>query len=213
MQDELLKLQEEHQRTVIFISHDLDEAMRIGDRIAMMEGGRIVQIGTPEEILKNPADDYVRAFFRGVDPTNILSAGDIMRDRQTTIIRHKGESPRAALERLMDQDREYCYVLDARRRFHGIVSVDSLKDAIEVHDEPKLSDAFLDGVETVTTDQSLQDILPWVTQHDWAVPRGGRGRRVQGRHFQEHFPEDPAPGRQRPGTAGPGLTRPRRTNT
>ncbi|MGM0425299.1 MAG: quaternary amine ABC transporter ATP-binding protein, partial [Thermodesulfobacteriota bacterium] len=79
MQDELLKIQSESQRTVIFISHDLDEAMRIGDRIAMMEGGRIVQVGTPEDILKNPADEYVKAFFRGVDPTHVLSARDIVR--------------------------------------------------------------------------------------------------------------------------------------
>ncbi|MBB1078288.1 ATP-binding cassette domain-containing protein, partial [Rhodoferax sp. 4810] len=82
MQDELLKLQDRHERTIIFISHDLDEALRIGDRIAIMEGGRVVQVGTPEEILQNPADDYVRAFFRGVDPTGVITAGDIVRDTQ-----------------------------------------------------------------------------------------------------------------------------------
>ncbi|MEJ2698652.1 MAG: glycine betaine/L-proline ABC transporter ATP-binding protein, partial [Desulfuromonadales bacterium] len=79
MQDELLNLQAKEKRTIVFISHDLDEAMRIGDRIAIMEGGRVVQVGTPEDILQNPADDYVRAFFRGVDPTSILSVGDIAR--------------------------------------------------------------------------------------------------------------------------------------
>jgi glycine betaine/proline transport system ATP-binding protein len=63
----MLRLQREHKRTIIFISHDLDEAMRIGDRIAIMEGGNIVQIGTPYEILRDPADDYVRSFFRNVD--------------------------------------------------------------------------------------------------------------------------------------------------
>lgn len=69
MQDELIALQENSQRTIIFISHDLDEAIKIGDRIAIMEGGRVVQVGTPEEILRNPADDYVRAFFlKGLTP-------------------------------------------------------------------------------------------------------------------------------------------------
>lgn len=67
MQDELLSLQGDKQRTIVFISHDLDEAMRIGDRIAIMQGGVVVQIGTPDEILNNPANDYVRTFFRGVD--------------------------------------------------------------------------------------------------------------------------------------------------
>jgi len=77
MQDELLKLQQKHKRTIVFISHDLDEAMRIGDRIAIMHDGRVVQVGAPEEILKNPADDYVSSFFRGVDVSTVLSAGDI----------------------------------------------------------------------------------------------------------------------------------------
>jgi glycine betaine/proline transport system ATP-binding protein len=65
MQDELLKLQEEHQRTIVFISHDLDEALRIGDRIAIMEGGRVVQVGTPEEILQNPAGRLCACLFPG----------------------------------------------------------------------------------------------------------------------------------------------------
>ena len=106
MQDELLKLQAKAKRTIVFISHDLDEAMRIGDRIAIMEGGRVVQVGTPEEILQNPADDYVRAFFRGVDPTNILTAGDIASDTQVTIPITDGKSPRAALQRLIKNDRD-----------------------------------------------------------------------------------------------------------
>ena len=93
MQDELLKLQAKAKRTIVFISHDLDEAMRIGDRIAIMEGGSVVQVGTPEEILQNPADDYVRAFFRGVDPTNILTAGDIATDTQVTIADHRRQEP------------------------------------------------------------------------------------------------------------------------
>ncbi len=61
MQDELIKLQAKHQRTIVFISHDLDEAMRIGDRIAIMQNGEVVQVGTPDEILNNPANDYVSA--------------------------------------------------------------------------------------------------------------------------------------------------------
>lgn len=79
MQDELLRLQREDARTIVFISHDAEEAMRIADRIAVMEDGRIAQIGTPAEILRAPADDYVRAFFRGVDASRVLRARDIAR--------------------------------------------------------------------------------------------------------------------------------------
>ena len=73
MQDELVKLQAKHQRTIVFISHDLDEAMRIGDRIAIMQNGEVVQVGTPDEILNNPANDYVRTFFRGVDISQVFT--------------------------------------------------------------------------------------------------------------------------------------------
>jgi glycine betaine/proline transport system ATP-binding protein len=169
MQDELLKLQQESQRTVIFISHDLDEAMRIGDRIAMMEGGRIVQVGTPEEILKNPADEYVKAFFRGVDPTNVLSAGDVARDIYPTIIRHRGEGLRSALERILEEDRAYAYVLDQKGLFQGVVSVDSIKDALD-REASSLDQAFLADVETVSGDSTLQGVLPVITKAEWAVP-------------------------------------------
>ncbi|MBU2513330.1 glycine betaine/L-proline ABC transporter ATP-binding protein ProV [bacterium] len=169
MQDELLALQSKHQRTIVFISHDLDEAMRIGDRIAIMEGGNIVQIGTPEEILQNPANEYVQAFFRGVDPTNILSAGDISRDTQVTIIRHPGEGPRAALQRLISHDRDYGYVLDSKRGFKGVVSTDSLKKIIETGSKD-VSDAFLDNADSVLETDSLQDILNNVADNSFPVP-------------------------------------------
>jgi glycine betaine/proline transport system ATP-binding protein len=171
MQDELLKLQEEHQRTIVFISHDLDEALRIGDRIAIMEGGRVVQVGTPEDILQNPADDYVRAFFRGVDPTNVISAGDIVRDTHPTIIKSKVGSLRATHELLSGSERDHCYVLDARKRFLGIVSSESLREALEggLRDSP-IDQAFLDDGIPVNLNDSMQDILAEVASKSWPVP-------------------------------------------
>jgi glycine betaine/proline transport system ATP-binding protein len=77
MQGELIRLQAEQHRTIIFISHDIEEAIRIGHRIAIMEGGKVVQIGTPQELLCNPVNDYVRAFFKGFDASKILRAGDV----------------------------------------------------------------------------------------------------------------------------------------
>jgi len=171
MQDELLKLQAKAKRTIVFISHDLDEAMRIGDRIAIMEGGRVVQVGTPDEILQNPADDYVRAFFRGVDPTNILTAGDISVDTQVTVMITDGKSPRAALQRLIKNDRDFGYVIDSNRKFHGVVSTDSLREIIDSPDQPQLmTNAYLDGVVPAHTSDSMQDILPEVANHPWPLP-------------------------------------------
>ncbi|MEX3011927.1 choline ABC transporter ATP-binding protein [Hoeflea sp. TYP-13] len=78
LQDELLQLQEQLHKTIIFVSHDLDEAFRIGNRIAIMEGGRIVQCGTPQEIVQNPANEYVADFVANMNPLSMLVAGDVM---------------------------------------------------------------------------------------------------------------------------------------
>ena len=78
LQDELLDLQSQLKRTIIFVSHDLDEAFKLGNRIAIMEGGRIVQCGTPQEIMANPVDDYVESFVKHTNPLNVLQAGDVM---------------------------------------------------------------------------------------------------------------------------------------
>ncbi len=171
MQDELLKLQRKSKRTIVFISHDLDEAMRIGDRIAIMEGGRVVQVGTPEEILQNPADDYVRAFFRGVDPTNILSAGDIASNTHITIPITDGKNPRAALQRLIKNDRDYGYVVDSDHIFKGIVSTDSLRELLDLDQQVQLiSAAYIDDAVTAKASDSMQDILPEVARHPWPLP-------------------------------------------
>ena len=78
MQDELLDLQEKMKRTIVFITHDLDEAIKLGDRIAIMKDGEVVQVGTPEEILTDPADDYVTRFTESVDRGRVVTASSIM---------------------------------------------------------------------------------------------------------------------------------------
>ncbi|MCM2560529.1 choline ABC transporter ATP-binding protein [Lutimaribacter sp. EGI FJ00015] len=84
LQDELLELQQKRRRTIIFVSHDLDEAFKIGNRIAIMEGGRIVQCGTPQDIFTNPASPYVADFVAHMNPLGVLCAGDIMTTAQGT---------------------------------------------------------------------------------------------------------------------------------
>ncbi len=159
MQDELIRLQQEQSRTVIFISHDLDEAMRIGDRIAIMEGGQVVQIGTPEEIVSNPANDYVRSFFYGVDVSQVYSAGDIAERRRVTVIQRPGVDVRAALERLKHYASDIGVVIDRNRRFQGLVSIDSLTDAIRSGGSTEYGDAFLGGVQTIAADTAISDVL------------------------------------------------------
>ncbi|MFW2541179.1 choline ABC transporter ATP-binding protein [Primorskyibacter sp. 2E107] len=80
LQDELLDLQSKLKRTIIFVSHDLDEAFKLGNRIAIMDGGRIVQLGTPRDIFSNPASDYVAEFVANMNPLGVLTARDVMVD-------------------------------------------------------------------------------------------------------------------------------------
>ena len=169
MQDELLQLQQEHQRTIVFISHDLDEAMRIGDRIAIMQDGRVIQIGTPEEIVMKPANDYIRSFFRNVDVKQVFSAGDIARRTQVTIIERPGVSVRAAFEHLREHDRDMGIVIDRDRRFQGIVSAGSLLEEIRSTGEDRYAGAFVDDVQIVGADMPLTDVLGRVADSHWPV--------------------------------------------
>ena len=161
MQDELVKLQARHQRTIVFISHDLDEAMRIGDRIAIMQGGEVVQVGTPDEILNNPANDYVRTFFRGVDISHVFQR---QRYRNAAALgalirKSPGFGPRSAIKLLQDEDREFGYVLE-KQKFLGVVSIDSLKAALAAGEN--LDGALLASPTAVAADTSLSDLLSHV---------------------------------------------------
>lgn len=173
MQTELMRLQEIKRRTIIFISHDLDESMRLGDRIAIMKDGQVVQVGTPEEILRRPADKYVKRFIQGVDAAAVFKAGDIARKTMVELI---SESPNRgcwpALQILEDEDRDYGVVLSPSRQYLGMVSADSLRAALEGHDGPMgLFNAFLpDAVTPVNAGESVNDLYGSVAQAAHAMP-------------------------------------------
>ena len=159
MQDELVALQREHRRTIVFISHDLDEAMRIGDRIAIMQGGAVVQVGTPEEIVSNPANEYVRSFFYGVDVTRVYNAADIADRRQVTVLERPGVSMRSALERLHASNRDIAVVLDREQKYLGTVTAESLAARIDGDGEPRYADAFVNDLEPVDATTPLADVV------------------------------------------------------
>ncbi len=158
MQDELVSLQRQSARTVVFISHDLDEAMRIGDRIAIMEDGAIVQVGTPEEIVTNPVNDYVKAFFYGVDVTQVFSALDIAEKSAVTVFKRPGMNLRAALETMKRHDREFAVVVDGDQHFEGMLSADLLMAEINRKGDDQLQRALID-IEPVTTDAGLNELI------------------------------------------------------
>jgi len=122
MQDELLELQQKMSKTIVFITHDLDEALKIGDRVAIMKEGAVVQIGTPEQILTEPEDDYVKAFVQNVDRTKIITAQTIMRKAPTINIKKDG--PGVAVRKMKQDGISSIYVLDSDRKYKGIVTID-----------------------------------------------------------------------------------------
>ncbi len=129
MQDELIDLQSTMQKTIIFITHDLNEALKMGDRIALMRDGSIVQIGTPEEILVNPANDYVEKFVEDVDRSKVLTAEHIMKRPETINIEKHG--PRVALERMSKEGISSILVVDSKRILQGYVTADDASQAIK----------------------------------------------------------------------------------
>jgi glycine betaine/proline transport system ATP-binding protein len=181
MQSELLRLQKVKRRTIVFISHDLDEAMRIGDRIAIMRDGHVVQVGTPDEILRHPADDYVRSFVRGVDAAAVFKAGDIARQPITVVAEHADRGARAALKLLQDQDRDHAYVVSPAHTYLGVVSADSLRTALQGHvGALGLAHAYLPEVEPIIEDEPVSELIGRVAQASHAIPVVAPGGHFRG---------------------------------
>lgn len=172
MQDVLMKLQQEQKRTIVFVSHDLDEALRIGNRICIMEGGRVVQVGTSEDILQRPADDYVKAFFTGVDVNKYLTAKDVAQKEEVTIFDRPdalvaGFS--AALARMRLFNRDYAFVLDELQKVVGIVSAESLTNCMNQPGK-KLRDALLPGDFAIPGKTPVNEVLQKVVDCSCPLP-------------------------------------------
>ncbi|MEH0927189.1 quaternary amine ABC transporter ATP-binding protein [Micromonospora sp. CPCC 205558] len=157
IQDQLLELQAELGKTIIFITHDLNEAMRLGDRIAVMRDGRIVQIGTAEEILTDPANDYVAQFVADVDRTRILTAASVMEKPQQVLDVNAG--PRVAAKALRESQTSVVYVTGPMKRFLGTVTEDEVLRALR-EGRPHL-DGYVstERVRTVTGDTAVADLF------------------------------------------------------
>jgi glycine betaine/proline transport system ATP-binding protein len=172
MQDVLMKLQQEQKRTIVFVSHDLDEALRIGNRICIMEGGRVVQVGTSDDILQRPADDYVKAFFNGVDTNKYLTAKDVAQKEQVTIFERPDDPANgfsAALERMRMYDRVYAFVLDEQHKVLGVVSAESLLACINQPNK-KLRDAILPGKTAIPSTMPLNEVMKKVVEYACPLP-------------------------------------------
>ena len=157
MQEELMELQEKVHKTIIFITHDLDEALKLGDRIAIMKDGLIDQTGTPEEILTHPATEYVANFVTDVDRSKILRAKNIM-IRPTAHV-SINDGPRVALRKMKKEALSSIFVLGENRTLCGIVTVERAVEAVK-NKETGLQQIVQTDIPTTTPETLIQDLIP-----------------------------------------------------
>lgn len=168
MQDELLILQEKMQKTIVFITHDLEEAIKLGDRIAIMKDGEIVQIGTSEEIITSPADDYVESFVENVDRSKIVTAGSIMFNKPK-VARLKKDGPAVVLKTMRDLGVSSLPVVRTNRTFLGFVKVEDVV-RLKKDGEKTIESIINESVMCVSPDTTVTDMLPLLSKTNLPIP-------------------------------------------
>lgn len=158
IQFEFLQIQRKLNKTVLFITHDIDEAFKLGDTVAIMRDGRVIQVDTPEEMSANPADDYVRSFIEGADRSQVLTAKNIM-TVPTCLIRARND-PAGAIREMSHGNLSSAYVVDDRMRLVGVIPMDAALKCLR--DKTPLSEAVEREPVTTTEDTLLSDIIPLV---------------------------------------------------
>lgn len=160
MQDELLELHSRLRKTILFITHDLDEALKLGDRIAVMKDGEVVQVGTPEEILTNPANDYVRDFVQDVDRGKVLTARSIM--IKPEVITSK-DGPKVAMRKMKETGLSSVFVVDPHRTLMGIVTADAILEQ-DNWEAKHLSSVLITDVPTTSPDTPVNELFPMAAE-------------------------------------------------
>lgn len=166
MQEEMLQIQSKMHKTIIFITHDLDEALRLGDRIAIMKDGVVEQIGTSEEILTNPASEYVRRFVQDVDRTKVITASTIMeKSKAINLIK---DGPKVAMRIMRDEGIASLYVTDKLRRLKGIINIE---DVIELSKKGinTVEEVLIKEFPTASPDASISDLLSVATNTRYPI--------------------------------------------
>jgi glycine betaine/proline transport system ATP-binding protein len=177
MQNLFLDIQGEARRTVVFVTHDLDEALTLGHRVAIMKDGEIVQLGTPEQILREPANEYVERFVEDVDYAKVRHAESVMvRPKE---VAYEGEGPRVILRRMRQAALSHIFVVDRERRLVGIAEAEEVARLAE-RNERELRAAVEDAPK-VGRRTPLREVLPlFIGDGDHPVAVVGEGERLEG---------------------------------
>ncbi|MCH8475358.1 MAG: glycine betaine/L-proline ABC transporter ATP-binding protein [Opitutales bacterium] len=171
MQDELIELQSKMQKTIVFVTHDLDEALRLGDRIAIMKDGEIVQLGTAEEIIAKPANDYVKAFIQDIDRSEVFTAGSIMQDPRE--VAHSNDGPRTILRKMQRQGISSIFMVDSNKNFVGRIDADPLAAYLKKHSEDvaqKIPSELIEKTLPLDKETPLQEVMVKIEQVPGPLP-------------------------------------------
>jgi len=159
LQDDLLEIQDRLNKTIVFVSHDLDEALKLGNRIAILRDARLVQVGDPQEILSHPADAYVSTFVEGADRSKVLTAREVMQSVRTAA--NPKDSPRVVLRKMERSGFGGLMVIDNGRRLHGYVDLSAVRDQRE---KERLSADLFRAIPTAEADIKLVDLIQIITE-------------------------------------------------
>jgi glycine betaine/proline transport system ATP-binding protein len=167
MQDELIELQAELQKTILFVTHDLDEALKLGSRIAIMRDGEIIQTGIPEEVVTTPIDDYVREFVQDASPAKVLTASSIMTEPGKLVYEWQG--PKAAIHGLTTTKSDYAFVVGRGRKYMGLITTKRLNDLIKEKNKA-IKDVLEPDVQPCTPDMLLEDLFCLAIATEYPIP-------------------------------------------
>ncbi len=170
MQDELLRLQDELQKTIVFITHDLNEALKLGNRITIMQDGRVVQIGSPEDIVLRPEDQYVGDFTQDVRLESVLTASKVMVPPKATVLGHQG--PRAALHTIGSSDGDAAWIVDRGQSYIGLLTITKADQALRAGiNRLDLGLGYVDqGYGAVSPDTTFDVLIPLAMGSDYPIP-------------------------------------------
>jgi glycine betaine/proline transport system ATP-binding protein len=167
LQDEFIDLQDQLGKTIVFVTHDLHEALKLGDRIAIMRDGEIVQVAEPEEILSNPHDDYVRAFTQDASAARVFTASTVMDDPEVLLYRWQG--PRVAHAELEHQKRDWAFMVDKKHNYLGICTHDAVDKLIKSGSKT-ITEEDLIQQEPVNPDVVIEDLYGVVSAESYPLP-------------------------------------------
>ena len=177
MQDELLSLQNRVQKTIVFITHDLDEALKLGDKIILMKDGMVVQEGTPEDILTNPATEYVEKFVEDVNMSKVLTAQGVMKKLRNVAFPKDG--PRTALRKMQEEGISSIFVVNKDFQVQGVVLAEEAAKAAD-RGEKELVNIIERDIKTVSPETTIQEIFPMMTDIRYPIAVVNEEKKILG---------------------------------